>query len=68
MANRSNEKENQSGVDPRSFLFYVLQCLAGLEAVKDRKRGSESPVSDETYLGQNQMVMYQNFPASTPPG
>jgi CheY-like chemotaxis protein len=47
MANRSNELEDQSEVDPRSFLSYVLDCLAGLDGVEDRKRGSESRISDE---------------------
>ena len=37
-------------------VFFVLQCLAGLEAVMDRKRGSESPISKEQiekYARQN---------------
>jgi hypothetical protein len=60
MANRSNERENQSGVDPRSYVFFVLQCLTGLEAVIDRKRGSEPSISKEqieAYARQNGIVI-----------
>jgi hypothetical protein len=55
MANRSNERENQSGVDPRSYVFFVFQCLAELEAVMDCKRGTESFIPKEqmeTYARQ----------------
>jgi hypothetical protein len=60
MANRSNERENQPGLDPSSYVFFVLQCLAGLEALMDRKRGSEFPTSKErieTYARQNGVVI-----------
>ena len=56
MANSSNERESQSGVDPRSYVFFVFQCLAGLEAVMDRKRGTESFIpkeQKETYSTQS---------------
>jgi hypothetical protein len=43
MAYHSNEREKQPRVDPRSYVFFVLQCLARLEAVMGHKGKVGSP-------------------------
>jgi hypothetical protein len=60
MANRTIETEMQREVDPRSYVFHVLQRLSGLEAAKDRKAVENSPISDEqikAYQMQNGIVL-----------
>jgi hypothetical protein len=44
------ESNNQPLVDPRANLFYLLQQLSREAEVKHGKRGSESPVFDESGL------------------
>jgi hypothetical protein len=43
-ANRTTEKDNQRGVDPRSYVFHVLQCLSRLEEVQGRKPVELQPI------------------------
>jgi hypothetical protein len=62
MANRTFETEKQREVDPRSYVFRVLQCLSGLEAAKDRRPVENSPISDERIKArkrQNGIVFQQ---------
>ncbi len=60
MANRTIETEKLREVDPRSYVFRVLQRLSGLEAAKDRKAVENSAISDEqikAFKRQNGIVI-----------
>jgi len=47
MTDSIHEPQDQSQVNSRTNLFYLLQKLSGLHGTKGRESVADSPVSDE---------------------